>query len=315
MSAWWHGLAPEWATLVIVAAILAGSTTINLALKRVLPPKLNEEIARRINAWWFMAAVFFGAVLAGRTAAIVLFAFVSFWGLKEFVTLLKTRAADHRTLVWTFLAVPIQYAWIGMGWYGMFVLFIPVYMFLWLPARLVLARETAGFVSSASQIQWGLMAFVFGLSHMAMLLQLNVPADAGYDGRTLLLFLVLVVELSDVLQFCWGKALGRHKIIPAVSPNKTWEGFLGGIGTVALVAVGLRYLTPFSAGEAAGIALLVGVAGFAGGAVMSAVKRDFGVKDFGKALPGHGGVLDRVDSLCYAAPVFFHVVRFFFATP
>ncbi len=310
-----------WFMFGIVLAILVSANLIMLVLKRFLAPKLVAEINARIGAWWFMVVVFFGAVLAGTGAVLVLFAFISFWGLKEYVTLLRSRPADHRALVWTFLAVPIQYAFIGMNWYGMFLLFIPVYMFLWLPARLVLSKETAGFVASASQIQWGLMAFVFGLSHVPMLSHLHFDRDGFFfyekNGTVefLLLWLIVVVELSDVLQFCWGKALGRHKIIPSVSPNKTWEGFLGGIGSVALVAIPLRFLTPFSAGEAAGIAVLVGVAGFAGGAVMSAVKRDFGVKDFGKALPGHGGVLDRVDSLCYAAPVFFHVVRFFFATP
>jgi phosphatidate cytidylyltransferase len=145
---------------------------------------------------------------------------------------------------------------------------------------------------------------VFGLSHMAMLLTLP-------GGRTLLLFLVFVTEMSDVLQYVWGKTLGRHKIIPAVSPNKTWEGFLGGIASATLASLLVRFLTPFSVGECLGVALLITLAGFAGGAVMSAVKRDFGVKDFGGIIPGHGGMLDRVDSLCYAAPIFFHYVRYF----
>jgi phosphatidate cytidylyltransferase len=184
-------------------------------------------------------------------------------------------------------------------------------MFLFLPLRLVLARETTGFVASASQIQWGLMAFVFGLSHLAMLLSLPGINGSSANGRTLLLFLVFVVEMSDVLQYVWGKTLGRHKILPTVSPNKTWEGFLGGIFTASLASLLIRFLTPFTSRETIGIALLLTVAGFVGGAVMSAVKRDFGVKDFGGLIPGHGGMLDRVDSLCYAAPVFLHYLRYF----
>ena len=134
---------------------------------------------------------------------------------------------------------------------------------------------------------------------------------SSINGRTLLLFLVFVVEMSDVLQYVWGKTLGRHPIIPSVSPNKTWEGFLGGIASTALLSLAIRFLTPFSVGETLIVTLLITIAGFCGGAVMSAVKRDFGVKDFGGLIPGHGGMLDRVDSLCYAAPVFLHYVRWF----
>ena len=118
--------------------------------------------------------------------------------------------------------------------------------------------------------------------------------------------------MSDVLQYIWGKTLGRHKIIPSVSPNKTWEGFAGGIASAMLLSLAIRFLTPFSIGETLMVSLMITVAGFFGGAVMSAVKRDFGVKDFGSVIPGHGGMLDRVDSLCYAAPIFFHYVRYFY---
>jgi phosphatidate cytidylyltransferase len=246
--------------------------------------------------------------------SLVFFALMSFWAMKEYVTLLKTRPADHRALVLTFLAVPIQYVWIGLDppWYGMFIIFIPVYMLLVLPVRMVLAKETKGFVESASQIHWGMMIFVFGLSHMAYLLTIPAIADTSANGRTLVLFLVFVVEMSDVLQYIWGKTLGSHKIIPAVSPNKTWEGFIGGIASAMLLSLAIRFLTPFSIRETLLVSLLITVAGFCGGAVMSAVKRDFGVKDFGSVIPGHGGMLDRVDSLCYAAPIFFHYVRYFY---
>jgi phosphatidate cytidylyltransferase len=193
----------------------------------------------------------------------------------------------------------------------MFIICIPVYFFLFLPVLMVLARDPKGFVSSVSQLQWGLMAFVFGLSHLGYLLTVRRAAEVG-DGRSLLLFLVFITEISDVLQYVWGKLLGRKPILPTISPNKTWAGFLGGIMTMALIALPLRFLTPFGVGETLLVALLVGLAGFCGGAVMSAVKRDFGVKDFGSLIPGHGGMLDRVDSLCFAAPIFFHYVRYFY---
>jgi phosphatidate cytidylyltransferase len=260
-----------------------------------------------------MATVFFVSIVVDSRVSLVFFAMLSFWALKEYVTLLETRPADHRALFWAFLAVPAQYFLVGIGWYGMFVLFIPVYMFLFLPLRLVLAGQPAGFVRSVSQLQWGLMAFVFGLSHLGQLLRFAEPLPgAGVNGRTLLLFLVFVTEMSDVLQYCWGKLFGRTKILPTISPNKTWEGFLGGILTTAALSLVVRFLTPFPPGETFGVALLICVTGFFGGAVMSAVKRDLGTKDFGSIIPGHGGVLDRVDSLCYSAPVFFHYVRYFY---
>jgi len=304
---------PIWQIGLIVLGVLVLASIVVLVLRLAKPQKNFSELSARVWGWWIMVALFFGAIVVPNKISLIFFAFLSFWALKEYVTLLKTRPADHRALVWAFIAVPIQYLWVAENWYGMFVLFIPVYMFLWLPMRLVLARETAGFVASASQIQWGLMAFVFGLSHLAMLLTWHAIPGTAANGRTLLLFLVFVVEISDVLQYCWGKTLGRHKIIPTVSPNKTWEGFLGGIITTSFVSLSLRFLTPFAPLETIGVAFLITVAGFFGGAVMSAVKRDFGVKDFGTLIPGHGGMLDRLDSLCYAAPLFFHYVRYYYS--
>jgi phosphatidate cytidylyltransferase len=257
-----------------------------------------------------MAAVFFAAIAVDRRVSLVFFALLSFWALKEYVTLLPTRRADHRALLWSFLAIPVQYYWVAIRWYGMFIIFIPVYMFLLLPLQLVLIGITRGFVASAAQIQWGLMAFVFGLSHLGYLLAMPAVAGSSADGRSLVLFVVFVTEMSDVLQYVWGKLLGRHRILPTVSPHKTWEGFLGGIASTALLSLAVRFLTPFTMLETVLVTLAVTTLGFCGGAVMSAVKRDFHVKDFGALIPGHGGMLDRVDSLCYAAPVFFHYVRY-----
>jgi phosphatidate cytidylyltransferase len=302
-----------WQMALLVLGILVLASLAVGTLRLVRPTKDHSELSARVRAWWLMAAVFFGAIVVSSRLSLLFFAFLSFWAMKEYITLLKTRPADHRGLVLTFLSIPIQYYWVAIGWYGMFIIFIPVYMFLILPMRLVLSKETAGFVASASQIQWGLMAFVFGLSHLGFLLLIDPVGPGGrVNGRTLLLFLIFVVEMSDVLQYIWGKTLGRHKIIPAVSPNKTWEGFIGGIASATLLSLAIRFLTPFSVAETVWVSLLITVAGFCGGAVMSAVKRDFGVKDFGAILPGHGGMLDRVDSLCYAAPIFFHYVRYFY---
>jgi len=307
------GMGPVIEVALIVAGLLVLSTLVVLGLRLALPGRNWKELQDRVNAWWIMAALFLGAVSVATWVALVFFGFLSFWALKEYVTLLRTRPADHKMLFLAFCSIPVQYYLVGIGWYGLFIIFVPVYVFLLLPFTLVLARDPKGFVASASQIQWGLMAFVFGLSHMAYLLKLPPPGTGLADGRSMLLFLVFITEMSDVLQYVWGKLLGRHKILPTISPNKTWEGFLGGVASVAGLGFLLRFLTPFGTWESAGVAALIALAGFCGGAVMSAVKRDYGTKDFGAVIPGHGGVLDRVDSLCYSAPLFFHYVRYFYA--
>ena len=297
---------------LVILAILLLATLVVAVLRRARPKRDFSELSARVRSWWIMATVFFAAVALSNKLSLAFFGFMSFWAMKEYITLLKTRPADHGALVLCFMSIPLQYYWVAIGWYGMFIIFIPVYIFLFLPMRLVMARETAGFVASASQLQWGLMAFVFGLSHMAYLLTFPTLGDTAANGRTLVLFLVFVVEMSDVLQYIWGKTLGRHKILPTISPNKTWEGFIGGVASAILLSLAIRFLTPFSIGETLMVSLFITVAGFCGGAVMSAVKRDFGVKDFSSVIPGHGGMLDRVDSLCYAAPIFFHYVRYFY---
>jgi phosphatidate cytidylyltransferase len=304
-------LSPVWRMGVLVLAVLVLATLVTAALGRLRPAWELAEVRARIRAWWGMAAVFFGAVAVEPRLSFLFFALVSTWALREYLRILRDRPASRGALALAFLAVPLQYLWAAIGWYGMFVLWVPLYVFLLLPLWLVRRGETDGFVAATSTVHWGLMAFVFGLSHAALLLGLPESDLGGASGRSLLLFLVFVVEMSDVLQFLWGKSLGRRKILPRVSPNKTWEGLIGGVATSMILALAIRFLTPFSTGETLGVTLLVTLAGFAGGAVMSAVKRDFGVKDFGTAGPGHGGVLDRVDSLCWAAPVFLHYVRFF----
>ena len=266
----------------------------------------------RVRAWWVMVAVFVAALATGGIGSVVLFGLLSFVALRELITLTPTRRADHRTLFWAFFVfVPVQYGLVYSEWYGLFAIFIPVYAFLFVPVRSALAGDTQDFLARTAKIQWGLMLAVYCVSHAPALLMLQIPGYAG-EGAKLLLYLVIVVQLSDVLQYVFGKTLGRHRIVPQVSPNKTWEGFLGGVGAATLIGAGLWWVTPFSPWAAAGIALLINLAGFAGGLCLSAIKRDLGVKDFGTLIEGHGGVMDRIDSLCFAAPLFFHVVRYFY---
>jgi len=299
-----------------VAVTLVLATAVGQTLRlSVAGPGARDTIANvnaRIGAWWLMSAAFLVATLTGGVGSVVLFALVSVLALREFVTLSPTSRADHRALAWAFFVViPVQYVLVGVQWYGLFSIMIPVYAFLLLATRMVLAGETEGFLERAATVQWGLMACVYCVSYAPALLLLDID---GYDASSgkLLLFLVIVVQASDVLQFVWGKLLGRRRIAPTISPNKTWEGFAGGVACATLLGAGLWWATPFNPWQAAAMSLLIALAGFAGGLVMSAIKRDRGVKDYGGLLPGHGGVLDRIDSLLFAAPVFFHVTRFFF---
>ena len=126
----------------------------------------------------------------------------------------------------------------------------------------------------------------------------------------ILIFLILVVQSSDVLQYVWGKLLGRRKIAPGLSPSKTVEGFVGGVLSASGLGAALWWITPFEPGQAFLVALAITLMGFLGGLVMSAIKRDRGVKDWGSLIEGHGGMLDRLDSVCFSAPVFFHITRY-----
>ncbi|RYG67903.1 phosphatidate cytidylyltransferase, partial [bacterium] len=156
------------------------------------------------------------------------------------------------------------------------------------------------------------MVCVYCVSHAPAILTLNIP---GYEGKNsaLLLFFMIVTQLNDVLQYVWGKLMGKRPIAPKISPNKTWEGFIGGTVCASLIGAALWWATPFRPWQAGAFSLLITLMGFLGGLTMSAIKRDRGVKDFGTTLQGHGGFLDRVDSVCFAAPVFFHFVRYFYA--
>jgi phosphatidate cytidylyltransferase len=263
----------------------------------------------RIRAWWVMVSVFALAMATGKLGALLLFGLTSFLALREFVTLTPTKRGDHRSLFWSFfILLPLQYVLVGTGWYGMFVILIPVYGFLLIPTRNAISGDCERFLERTAKIHWGLMVCVYCVSHAPALLSLDIP---GYSGNgKLLFFFVLIAQLNDVMQYVFGKLFGRHKVAPAVSPHKTWEGLIGGVTSVTFLGAGLWWATPFTPWMAGVASFMVAAMGFFGGLTMSAIKRDRGVKDFGSSIPGHGGVLDRIDSICFAAPVFFHLVRY-----
>ena len=300
-----------------VIGVLALASAVGLVLKMTLasggPHAAIDNLNARVKAWWLMVVVIGLALLAGKTGVIVLFAFASFVALREYTSIAPTRRGDHWALLLCFfVAIPFQYLLIWIEWYGFYSIFIPVYCFLVLPVLSVMRGEVRAFMQRAATLQWGLMICVYCISHVPALLTLDIP---GYEGRNafLLVFLILIVQSSDVLQYVWGKLFGKTKIAPEVSPSKTVAGFVGGVACTTLLGAALWWITPFTLPQAALISFTLALMGFLGGLVMSAIKRDRGVKDWGTMIEGHGGMLDRLDSVCFSAPVFFHIVRYWWS--
>jgi phosphatidate cytidylyltransferase len=297
--------------LLGIASLIAGILARRPADQKKAASRAN--LVARINAWWVMVAILAVAFLSGPTVTLVLFAFASFFALREFITLTPSRPGDRLPLSLAFFVVlPLQFVLIGMNRYGIFAIFIPVYAFLLLPSLAALRSDVEDFLSRSAKQQWGLMVTVYCLSHAPALLMLEIPGQAGRSAL-LLFYLLLVVQMSDVMQYVFGKLFGRTKIAPVVSPSKTVEGFVGGGIAATLIGAAMWWITPFTPLQSAAIAAMIVVMGFLGGLTLSAVKRSLGAKDWGVMIEGHGGMLDRTDSICFAAPVFFHVVRFFYS--
>ncbi|MCA9118619.1 MAG: phosphatidate cytidylyltransferase [Planctomycetaceae bacterium] len=381
----WLNEPTYWLVGVVIVALIVASI-IGQTLKRqpenTVSPALLRTFNQRVRAWWMMFAILAAGLLLGYTCTIVLFGFVSFWALREFITMTPTRRGDHRTLFWVFfIFTPIQYVLVGVGnslvepktpsavwWadtfglrgvdlYGLYSIMIPVYASLYIPARIALSGDARRFLERSAKIQFSLLICVYSLSFAPAIAHLNLltskpavsnssmstgdvtpiqkvtneePSVAATEeteaqstrtrrrweegGRAgLLFYFILIVQLSDVFQYAWGKLLGQRVIAPHINASRTWEGFVGGALTTAIVGALLWWVTPFRIWEAACMAFVTAVMGSAGGMTMSAIKRDRGVTDTGTLVQGHAGVLDRIDSICFAAPVFFHLTRYFFS--
>lgn len=298
---------------LIITLIIASSIGYGLKFKVGFstPHAVIDNLNARINAWWVMILIIFAAAALGFYGVIGLFFVISFMALREFLSLLYIRRGDHLALAACFYVIlPLQYFLVAIDWFSMFTIFIPVYGFLFLPILSALLGDTAHFLDRSTKVQWALMISVFCISHIPAILTLDIE---GFEDKKLLLmiFLILVVQSSDVLQYVWGKLFGKHKIAPKLSPSKTVEGFVGGVVSASVLGGLLYWLTPFNPVQAVLMSLLICLMGFLGGLVMSAMKRSMGVKDWGNMISGHGGMLDRMDSLCFAAPIFFHVVRYY----
>lgn len=305
---------PAFWALVAVYAILTFATLATAWIERdTLTDAAPSNLRQRVNSWWLMVVLFSVVVMIGHGAGVIFIGFVMFLALKEYLSLIPTRRVDRPTLFWVYLTIPIQCAFSYTEQYGLFIVFVPVWAYLFITMTLVVRGETDGFLRAIGMISWGLMLAVFALSHMAYLLVVGDRVNPVAGGAGLLFFLIFMCQLNDVAQYVTGKLFGKRKIIPKVSPNKTVEGFVGGVlVTAAVAALAGPLLTPMPWVWSLAAGAMIAMAGFLGDVTLSALKRDLGVKDTSAMIPGHGGVLDRVDSLTYAAPVFVHAYRFFF---
>ncbi len=298
-------IGPAFQLIVGVGAVLVLASLVGAGLKMRFaagrPHETLDNLNARIRAWWTIAALFGLAAATGAVGVSLLFALASLLALREFATAGSARTAQRPCVAATFVALPLQYLLAVFGPQTAFALALP------LAALMALLLGAWRPESQAPRCAAGLLLCVYSISHVPALLALDVQPDPT-TRIYLVVFLVLVVQASDVLQYLWGKLAGGPKIAPRISPSKTVAGTLGGIASASVLGACLASITPFSAGEAAAVALLLATLGFAGGLALSALKRRRGIKDWGESIAGHGGVLDRIDSLCLSAPAFYYVV-------
>lgn len=294
-----------------VIVLLSLLTVLGEILRARLPHGQTNPVVEtfliRVHSWWAMVILLALAVLSGRVGILLLFAFASFAALREFLTYATKRRADHLSLaLGAFVILPLQYVFVGLGWTALHSVFIPVYAFLLLPVVSALRGDPKRFLVRVAEMQWGLMICVFCISHVPALLTVDM-AEGSDRSVLLIVFLVMVVQVGDLADYYAGRSFGRRKIAPGLSP-KTVVGAATGIAAAALVGAALAWITPFGIIGAAAMAALAASAGMAGSLVFAAIKRDKGVKDWSHLIPGQGGFLDQLDSVIFAAPVFYHVM-------
>ncbi|MBK8556693.1 MAG: phosphatidate cytidylyltransferase [Lewinellaceae bacterium] len=293
-----------------IFGFLAITTLIFQVLSWKKPTPLLQEMLLRTRSWWFMAAGIALVVMAPPIVGTIIIGYVCFVALREMFSISGFREADRPAMFFAYFAIPVQFYLAYQQNLEVFYYFIPLVMSLSMAFILVLTGSTESIGRSMALTITMLLLTAYLLSHIVLLYNMDIP---GYHigGGGLIIFLVALTGFNDVFQFFWGKLLGKHKILPTVSPNKTWEGFIGGIFSTAGLALGLRFLTPFSIEASAIVGLAIGIMGFGGDVMISAIKRDLRLKDTDDLIPGHGGAMDRLDSILVTAPVFYHLLTFF----
>ena len=269
-----------------------------------------SELVVRTNSWWKMAIGITVVATAPAIIGTVVLAYVVFVALREMLSIIPLRTADRIVLVASYIAIPIQFYLAYKNYYYLFQIFIPLVMFISVSVILVLTGETNRIGRSMAIIPTTLMLTVYMPSHMVLLFHVSVPGfTVGAGG--LIIFLIMITAFNDIFQFTWGKLLGKRKILPRISPNKTWVGFIGGVFTSGVLGGALSFLTPLDYINCFYIGLSLSIIGFIGDSIISAVKRDLKIKDTDDLIPGHGGAMDRLDSIVLTTPTFYHLLIFF----
>jgi phosphatidate cytidylyltransferase len=316
------------ASIVLLVLAIASSIAHYLTKQpsTFVNPALVRRFVHRLWAWWLMFLILIAGLLFYRTGTIVLFGMVSWWAFREFITMTPTRRGDHRALFWSLVVfTPLQYVLIGLSHsslisnvdlYDIYSIMIPVYASLFIPARIAIAGDHKRFLERSAQIQAGLLICVYCLSFAPALLDLKISTEEGQpwlgSNAGLLFFFVFITQISDVFSWVWNHINGTRIIAKDVSSSRTWEGLVLGALSTGTIGASLYWVTPFTPWIAAAISIVLALMGFAGGITMSAIKRDRGVHDYGSLVIGHAGVLDRIDTLCFSAPIFYHVIRIFY---
>jgi phosphatidate cytidylyltransferase len=304
-------------------ALLIGSVVRLLTLGRASEMDRRSRLASLVT-WWLLAVLFGAVVYFGPLAALLLFALLALLGMHEFLEITAESRRDPVAQFLLYLAVALQYLWIYLQWTGLAIVFIPILLFLAIPIRTVLTGNITGYLQHVAGLFWGVMLIGYCLSHALLIFTLPLASRDEAAAIGLLVYLVLLTECNDIAQALWGRQFGHHHVTPTVSPHKTWEGLLFGATTTVVIALTLglvvrppialpalllgdsTYGSLFVWSLLAG--LLIAMAGFLGDLNMSGLKRDLGIKDSGFLLPGQGGVLDRIDSLSFTAPLFYYYV-------
>lgn len=296
-----------WTLSILLIALLSASTALYI-IKKIQPSKDFTAIQARVKTWWGMLVVFSFATLFNPIVSLISIMILCLFALREYFSMMKSRKSDRRLFLWAYLVIPLQFYWIYIGWYGMFIVFIPIYVFLFLPLPRILGKGTLGFLQSVSFTQWGLMLMVFGLSHLAY-----YPVASPEFGPNLVLFLIILTQLNDVVQYLVSIYLGKKKVVPTANPYITWEGFVVALLMTTAASYYLYpYLTTFDMTFGILSGVIIGISGFLGGVTISFLKRDLLIGDHEKQETLKDRYLSRVDSLTYTSPVFFHIIRYFF---
>ncbi|MDU0330861.1 MULTISPECIES: phosphatidate cytidylyltransferase [Paenibacillus] len=300
----------QW-TMIVIFVVLAAIHLICVVLKPKVPGPGGETylaFSQRLRTWWGMWLILCLATLFNPVVSLLAVMLLSFFALKEYFSMIRSRKSERRLFLWAYLAIPVQFYWILIEWYGMFIVFIPVYVFLFLPLPRMINKGTAGFLRSVSRVQWGLMLMVFGLSHLAYF-----PFATPQYGAGLVLFLVVLTQLNDIVHYAASSYFGKRKVVPTANPFMTWEGFACSLVVTSLAAYFLApFLTPLGSSFGLFAGMLIGLGGFIGSTTISVLKRDLLIGDDDKAQSLKKSYLSLVDSLTYTSPVFFHVTRYFF---